>query len=286
MGADPEGPPMAEVGPSEVRTVIRAFNQMRLQLRGYLVERAQMLAAISHDLRTPITRLRLRAEMIQDPGHREKFVRDLDEMQAMAGSALEFFRSVGDETQRQALDVGALVESLCEDWCETGADVRLEGAPNGPYGAHPRALRRCLDNLVENALRYGERARITIEDDDAALRIAVRDAGPGIPDKDLVRVFEPFFRLERSRNRDSGGTGLGLAIARNIARWHGGDIHLRNAANGKGLTAELVLPRSPASAPRSRGKPSGRAAKAKASPSQPGGAAAATIDVQAMPRSQ
>lgn len=246
IGRDPEGPPLPEVGPSEVRSVIRAFNRMRLQLRSYLLERARMLGAISHDLRTPITRLRLRAEMIQDPDSRAKFVRDLDEMEAMAGSALEFFKSLGDEPQRQPVDVGALVGSLCEDWCETGRDVTLQGAPRSPYNAHPRALRRCLDNLVENALRYGERARITIEDDDAALRIVVRDDGPGIPEQDLERVFEPFFRLEQSRNRDSGGTGLGLAIARNIARWHGGDIHLHNATNGKGLIAELSLPRTPA----------------------------------------
>jgi len=244
VGVDPEGPPLPEVGPSEVRSVIHAFNHMRLQLRSYLLERARMLGAISHDLQTPITRLRLRAEMMQDAGSREKFVRDLDEMEAMAGSALEFFKSLGDEPQRQPVDVGALVESLREDSCETGRDVTVQGTPRGPYSSHPRALRRCLDNLVENALRYGERARITIEDDDASLRIAVHDDGPGIPEQDLKRVFEPFFRLEQSRNRDSGGTGLGLAIARNIARWHGGDIHLRNATNGKGLIAELVLPRT------------------------------------------
>ena len=124
----------------------------------------------------------------------------------------------------------------------------MQGAARSPYNSHPRALRRCLDNLVDNALRYGERARIAIDDDDAALRITVCDDGPGIPEQDLNRVFEPFFRLEQSRNRDSGGTGLGLAIARNIARWHGGDIHLRNATSGRGLIAELVLPRSAAAA--------------------------------------
>ena len=247
IGVDPEGPPLPEVGPSEVRSVIHAFNRMRLQLRSYLLERARILGAISHDLRTPITRLRLRAEMITDAESRAKFVRDLDEMEAMAGSTLEFFKSLGNEPQRQPVDVGALVESLCEDWCETGGNVTVQGAPRGPYNAHPRALRRCLDNLVDNALRYGQRARISIEDDDASLRIAVRDDGPGIPEQDQERVFEPFFRLEQSRNRDSGGAGLGLAIARNIASWHGGDIRLRNAANGKGLIAELVLPRSPVS---------------------------------------
>jgi signal transduction histidine kinase len=228
-----------------VRSVIRAFNRMRLDLRSYVLERARMLGAISHDLQTPITRLRLRAEMIADADSRAKFVRDLDEMEAMAGSALEFFKSLGNEPQRHPLDVGALIGSLCEDWSEIGRDVTVQGVARSPYNSHPRALRRCLDNLVENALRYGERARISVEDDATALRIAVRDDGPGIPEQDLERVFEPFFRLEQSRNRDSGGTGLGLSIARNIARWHGGEIYLRNAPQGKGLIAELVLPRSP-----------------------------------------
>jgi len=244
VGANPEGAPLPEHGPSEVRSVIRAFNRMRLDLRSYVLERARMFGAISHDLQTPITRLRLRAEMIPDADSRAKFVRDLDEMEAMAGSALEFFKTLGNEPQRQPLDVGALVGSLCEDWSETGRDVSVQGAPRGPYSSHPQALRRCIDNLIENALRYGGRARIGIEDDDESLRIAVRDDGPGIPAQDLERVFEPFFRLEQSRNRDSGGTGLGLSIARNIARWHGGDIRLRNAPEGKGLIAELILPRS------------------------------------------
>ncbi len=250
VGAEPEGAPLQEHGPSEVRSVIHAFNRMRHDLRSYVLERARMLGAISHDLQTPITRLRLRAEMLADAEIRAKFVRDLDEMEAMAGSALEFFKSLGHEPQRQPLDIGALVGSLCEDWSDTGRDVTVQGTPRGPYNSHPQALRRCLNNLIENALRYGARARISIEDDDAALRIVVRDEGPGIPDQDLERVFEPFFRLEQSRNRDSGGTGLGLAIARNIARWHGGDIHLHNAADGKGLIAELLLPRSKSGAVR------------------------------------
>ena len=253
VGADPEGAPLPEHGPREVRSVIHAFNHMRMDLRSYLLERARMLGAISHDLQTPITRLRLRAEMIQDAESRAKFVRDLDEMEAMAGSALEFFKTLGNEPQRHPLDVGALVGSLCEDWTDTGHDVTVQGVPLSPYNAHPQAMRRCLDNLVENALRYGLRARINIEDDEAVLRISVRDDGPGIPEQDLERVFEPFFRLEQSRNRDSGGAGLGLAIARNIARWHGGDIHLRNAPGGKGLIAELVLPRRQSSAVRQRG---------------------------------
>jgi len=249
LGADPEGPPLKITGPREVRSVIDAFNRMQSQIRGYLLERARMLGAISHDLKTPITRMRLRAEMLADHGTRAKFVRDLDEMEAMVGSTLEFFRSVGEEPQRQPVDVRALIESLCEDWRESGYEAHLQGTPRSPYSAQPQALRRCLNNLLENALRYGERAEVTIDDDDCTLRIAVRDRGPGIPQEELERVFEPFFRLESSRNRGSGGVGLGLSIARNIARWHGGEITLRNAPEGRGLIAELVLPRPPA-APR------------------------------------
>lgn len=245
-GTDPEGAPMPEEGPREVRSVIRAFNNMRLQLRRYVMERARIFGAMSHDLRTPITRMRLRAEMIDDAAVRSKFVRDLDEMEAMAGSALEVFRSLGAEPRRQPLDVGALVESMCEDWVGAGRDVETQGRSAIPYNADPGSLRRCLDNLVENALRYGGRARISIEDDQEALRIVVRDDGPGIPEQDLERVFEPFVRLDSSRSRESGGTGLGLAIARNIARTHGGDIALRNAPDGKGLIAELILPRESA----------------------------------------
>ncbi len=244
VGSDPDGPPVPEEGPSEVRSVIRAFNDMRLQIRRHLHERSQMLGAISHDLRTPVTRMRLRAEMIDDPAMRARFVRDLEEMDQLAGSTLEFMKSLGEEPLRQAVDVRALVESLCEDWAEAGREVVAHGHPRAPLPAHPQALRRCLENLVDNALRYGQRARIDIEDDGDLLRLRVSDDGPGIPEADLERVFEPWFRVESSRNRETGGTGLGLAIARNIARWHGGDIVLRNGAGG-GLVAELCLPRVP-----------------------------------------
>ncbi|MGH8802337.1 MAG: ATP-binding protein [Casimicrobiaceae bacterium] len=245
VAVDLEGSPLPEVGPSEVRSVIRAFNRMRALLRGQVVEQTRMLAAISHDLRTPVTRMRLRAEMIEDPAVRVKFVRDLDEMRDMTAATLDFFKGVDSGAPRLPVDIGALVASLAEDWRETGADVTVQGAPLQPCIVHPRALRRCLDNLVDNGVRYGKRVRITIEDNATALVIAVRDEGPGIAESDLERVFEPFYRVEPSRNRDGGGIGLGLAIARNIARWHGGDIALRNATDGSGLIAELILPRSP-----------------------------------------
>ena len=243
IGADPGGPPVEESGPTEVRRVIRAFNRMQEQVRAYVLERTRLLGAISHDLRTPLTRLRLRAELLPDPQLRAKFVRDVAEMEAMAGSALDFTRSLGPEARRQSVDVGALIERLSENWRETGGKVTVAGAPRAALSGHPEALRRCLDNLIENAIRYGERAHLQIEDEGDALRIAVGDEGPGIPEAELERVFEPFFRLEPSRNRASGGAGLGLSIARNIARWHGGDVRLRNRTTGAGLSAELWLPR-------------------------------------------
>jgi signal transduction histidine kinase len=243
IGANPEGPPVAESGPTEVRRVIRAFNRMQEQVRAYVLERTRLLGAISHDLRTPLTRMRLRAELLPDRELREKFVRDLTEMEALAGSALDFTRSLGAEARPEPVDVGALLESVSEDWRETGGQVTVAGAPRAALSGHPEALRRCLNNLIENALRYGGRAHLQVEDDVDALRIAVGDEGPGIPEAELERVFEPFFRLEPSRNRASGGAGLGLSIARNIARWHGGDVRLRNRATGAGLIAELWLPR-------------------------------------------
>ncbi len=161
----------------------------------------------------------------------------------MASAALDFTRTLGAEAPRQPVDVAALIASLSEDWRETGGEVTVEGAPRDAVSAHPEALRRCLNNLIENALRYGERAHLRVEDDGERLRIAVADEGPGIPEAELERVFEPFFRLEPSRNRASGGVGLGLSIARNIARWHGGDVRLRNRAARPGLVAEVWLPR-------------------------------------------
>jgi signal transduction histidine kinase len=242
FGEGSEEAPLEVTGPTEVSKVIDAFNRMQARVRRQLRERAQLLGAISHDLKTPITRLRLRSELLQDAALRAKMQRDLDEMEAMVASTLDFFSTVGDESRRQPVDIAALVDSVCEDRREAGEAVSVRGAPRAPYRADPQALRRCLDNLVGNAVRYGGCAEVEIDDSEQKLRILVRDRGPGIPPEELERVFEPYYRLESSRNRASGGTGLGLSIARNIARWHGGDIRLDNAAGG-GLTAELRLPR-------------------------------------------
>lgn len=243
IGENPErAAPLPETGPSEVRPVIAAFNRMKARVHEYVLERTRLLGAISHDLKTPITRLRLRTEMLADAELRAKMQRDLDEMEAMVASTLEFFRNLGREPERRPIDVGALVESVCEDRRESGHTVSIDGSPRLPYDGHPHALRRCLENLVENAVRYGGKtAHIEIDDSAESLRIAVRDRGPGIPEAELERVFEPYYRLECSRNPESGGVGLGLSIARNIARWHGGEVRLRNAEGG--LVAELLLPR-------------------------------------------
>jgi len=249
LGENPDGPPIGESGPSEIRRVIGAFNRMQQRLRRHLEERTRLLGAISHDLRTPITRLRLRTEMLAERDAGAKMQRDLDEMESMVASTLEFFRGQEGAPPRRPVDIGALVESAVADRSDVGQSIRVQGAARGPFPGDAQNLRRCLDNLIENALRYGGGAEIAIEDGDAALRIVVRDRGPGVPEAELQRVFEPYYRLDASRNPAGGGVGLGLSVARNIARWHGGDIELANAPDG-GLLAAIVLPRPAPPEPR------------------------------------
>ncbi len=242
LGADIDRPPIDETGPLEVSRAARAFNTMQQRLAAFIRDRTRVLAAMSHDLKTPITRLRLRAELLDDVELRAKFVKDLEEMESMVGATLDFMRGLEAREPAQPLDVMALLESLQEDAQEVGGKIAIEGAARAPYHGHPRALKRCLANLIGNAVQYGKSATITVSDAADRLQISVRDEGPGIPESQLERVFEPFHRLEGSRSRDTGGTGLGLSIARNIARAHGGNIVLRNVPQG-GLEAMLTLPR-------------------------------------------
>jgi signal transduction histidine kinase len=242
LGRDIRRPPLPEDGPAEVRRAAAAFNTMQARIQTYLREREHMLAAVSHDLRTPITRLRLRAELIEDETLRAKFAHDLAEMEAMTAAALDFLRGAGRNEAVQPVDVMALLESLQADMEETGYEVSVQGGARAPYPARPLALKRCLANLIENAIKYGERAAVSVEDDDAQLRIVVADNGTGIPEAEIERVFEPFYRVEGSRSRATGGVGLGLSVARDIARAHGGELTLRNRAGG-GLEAILTLPR-------------------------------------------
>ncbi|MBK8536956.1 MAG: HAMP domain-containing protein [Candidatus Competibacteraceae bacterium] len=242
LGCDIRRPPLNETGPLEVRRAAQAFNTMQQRLIRYIEDRDRILAAVSHDLKTPITRLRLRTELLDDSPLRGKFQADLDDMQRMAQASLDFLRG-GEYTEPMAsLDLNALLECLQEDAEDAGQEVRIASVAQQPLLCRPLALKRCLSNLVDNALKYGHRAEITVADTSERLVLTIRDDGPGIATTALQRVFEPFYRLEGSRSRDTGGTGLGLSIARNIARAHGGELTLRNHPQG-GLEAVLELPR-------------------------------------------
>jgi signal transduction histidine kinase len=238
--------PLKERGARELRRATRAFNSMQERLRRYLDSRTQVLAAMSHDLRTPLTRLRLRVESIDDDELRQRCVEDLDEMSKMILGALAIFRGLNDEETPVPVDINALARELQRQHAELGGEVSIIGEAQSPYTAKPLALKRCLGNLVQNAIRHGVRATIQIEDG-KQLVLRVLDEGPGIPEDMLEKVFEPFFRLEQSRNRDTGGTGLGLSIARDIAQAHSGSLSLRNRPEG-GLVATLTLSRDAARA--------------------------------------
>ena len=245
LGENINQAPLPEDGPLEVRRAARAFNTMQQRLSRFISERTRVLMAMSHDLKTPITRMRLRAEMLEDEAVRNKFVRDLEEMESMITQTLEFMRDASASEPVQRVDMMALIDGLKDDYRDTGRPVGIRGNITRPYPGRPLALRRCLANLVDNALRYGGRATIDIEEGVRGIIIRVQDEGPGIPAGELEQAFEPFFRGEASRSRETGGTGLGLGIARNIARSHGGDLVLKNRASG-GLEATLTLPRTAA----------------------------------------
>jgi signal transduction histidine kinase len=242
LGDDVNAPPLQERGARELRQAARAFNAMQSRLQRQVHDRLQMTAAISHDLRTPITRLRLRAEFMGDDEQRQKMLADLAHMDALIGSTLAF---ASEDSRREAtvdVDLVSLIEDLCDDRPGVSFAFAGDGGPRVPYPCRPTAMRRCVGNLIDNALKYGRVARVTIESTAAAVLIHVDDDGPGIPDPDQERVFEPYERLDPSRNDETGGAGLGLSIARMIARAHGGDVRLRNLLAG-GLQATVRLPR-------------------------------------------
>jgi signal transduction histidine kinase len=232
---------LQETGASEVRRAARAFNEMQGRIRRLLEDRMQMVAAISHDLRTPITRLKLRAEFVEDSEQREKMLRDLDEMETMIKETLALAREDANPEPRAKVDLAALLDDSLEGM-EHGT---LEVAPalkGAVIEAQPTALKRAVVNLIENAVVYGKCARVRLSETAQEFRILIEDDGPGIAEAELDRVFRPFYRLEASRNRDSGGAGLGLAIARSVVRAHGGDILLKNRPEG-GLQATISLPK-------------------------------------------
>jgi len=243
LGKNIDHPPLREQGPLEVVRAARAFNTMQARLAGFIRDRTRVLAAMSHDLKTPITRLRLRAELLDDAQQRAKFTDNLQELESMVGATLDYLRGMESGEPRHPVDVGALLESLQLDLQEAGATVSIEGAPRGPYPGGAQALKRCLGNLLDNAVQYGKSAHIVVDDSAARLEIRIEDEGPGLGQDDLEKVFEPYYRAEPSRNRDTGGTGLGLTIARSVAEAHGGQIRLRNRDQG-GLEVTLTLPRN------------------------------------------
>jgi len=251
LGRNINRPPMQEKGPLEVARAARAFNTMQARLAGYIRERTRVLAAMSHDLKTPVTRLRLRSELLGDPQLKAKFTKDLDEMESMVGATLDFLRGLENREPVKPVDIMALLESLQADMAEMGGWVRIAGSALKPYPGRPQALKRCLANVLENAVKYGKSARVIVDDDDTRLEIRIQDEGPGIPQAELKKVFEPFYRVENSRSRETGGTGLGLTIARGIVEAHGGQLSLRNREEG-GLEVTLKLPRLPALPPNTR----------------------------------
>jgi signal transduction histidine kinase len=241
LGGDINQPPLPERGPSEVRHAAAAFNVMQARIRSYVEERTEMLAAIAHDLQTPLTRLRLRLEKVRDQELRDKLVGDLAAMQGMIREGLDLATSMDGGGMMQRVDLDSLLSSVCADAADAGQDVTLSGETRVSIQAIPTALQRCLTNLIDNAVKYGGYARVvaTREGDNAVIRVA--DGGPGIPEAHLEKVFDPFYRVETSRSRETGGTGLGLTIARNVARKHGGSLSLHNLAEG-GLECTLTLP--------------------------------------------
>jgi len=243
LGRGEAVPPVPERGPADVRETTRAFNRMHGRLQRFVQDRTRMLAAISHDLRTPITSLRLRAEFIEDEEIRQKILETLDDMQRMTEATLAFAREEAAQEDTRPFDLAALIDSVCADLADIGQDVVFAGAARSHDLGRPSSLKRALRNLIENAVAYGRRARVALDAGEDEWRIVIDDDGPGIPAADFERVFAPFVRLEESRSRETGGIGLGMAIARSIVRGHGGDITLANRPDG-GLRALIHLPRA------------------------------------------
>lgn len=241
LGNDINHPPLALSGASEIRQASAAFNAMQARIRQHIFQRTQMLAAITHDLQTPLTRLRLRLEKVADSELYDRLVGDLSAMQSMVKEGLDLARSMDSTETMQALDLDSLLDSVCSDATDAGQNVTLAGHAGMALMGRPIAMRRCLVNLIDNAVKYGQYAHVTVERITGAARIRIRDGGPGIAPDQLAKVFEPFYRIETSRSRESGGTGLGLTIARNIAEQHGATVLLSNHVDG-GLEVTLTVP--------------------------------------------
>ena len=241
LGVDVNAEPLSEKCPPEVRRATRPFNTMQTRVKRYIQDRTQMLAAISHDLRTPITRLKLRAEFVDDDEQRDKMMHDLNEMEAMIAETLIFARDDAANEPASHIDVAAVVAAMCGELRFSGREVNYTGPDSYDFLTRPLAFKRAISNLIDNALKYGKTAHVTLAPSVSGLRLCVDDTGPGIPPHEMDRVFQPFVRLESSRSRETGGAGLGLTIARNAVRSMGGDVELTNRAEG-GLRVTVLLP--------------------------------------------
>ena len=241
LGRGEEVEELDSTGPSEVRDLTKAFNRMQARLTRFVTDRTRLLAALGHDLRSPLTAIRVRAEMVEDDETRDRIVASVEEMQEMVDATLSFARGMATTEPSETVDLGQFVESLCHELTETGSHLDFE-IPEGVFArVRATSLRRALRNVIENAVRYGAHAHISLTEQDASARILIADDGPGIATDDLEKVFEPFVRLETSRSRETGGTGLGLSIAKTIIQAHGGNISLENRPQG-GLLAIIELP--------------------------------------------
>ena len=240
LGRDPRAAPLEMRGSTEILAAAAAFNQMQERLRRYVDDRTAMVGAIAHDLRTPLTRLKFRIEAVPE-ALKPKLAADIDQMEAMIAATLGFVSDATRPRERTKMELASLVESIVDEMAETGAAASVDRTEKLVIEADPIALRRLVSNLVENALKYGAVARARVYADGHDAVIEVDDDGPGIPDHERERVFEPFFRGEPSRNRETGGIGLGLAVVRSVARAHGGDAEVINRPGG-GLTARVRLP--------------------------------------------
>ncbi len=246
LGRDVAAPALPEDGPTEVAKAAAAFNTMAARIRRFVLDRTFLLAAIGHDLRTPITRLKLRAEFMEDEEQRQRMLADLDELESMVSATLIFARDSAAGEPEVPIDLAELARTVVDELVDARPEERAALSYSGPdhlrVRARPVSLKRALTNLATNALKYGARARISlVPPTKGMLQVWVEDDGPGVPDSELERVFQPFMRLEPSRSRETGGMGLGLPIARNILRAHGGDVVLANRPGG-GLRATIILP--------------------------------------------
>lgn len=240
LGRDPHAPPADITGPMEVQAAAKAFNEMQGRLQRYVADRTSMIGAVAHDLRTPLTRLRFRVESAPEE-LRAKLVSDIDQMDAMISATLAFVSGASKPTERRKLELSSLIESVIDEAAETGKDAAVERADRVVLEGDPIALRRMVTNLIDNAVKYGGKARGRVFVDQGVAVLEVDDDGPGVAESELEKVFEPFYRCEASRNRETGGIGLGLAVVRAVARGHGGDVALVNRPGG-GLTARAWLP--------------------------------------------